>query len=226
MAKQTLGQSLTKRALIEKSNTTTVVFAGIAAFVVMFVLVSGKSLVSQAAYNNRVIGEKKQTLKTLNDNLDARDDLVSSYKAFVNTPQNIIGGSPTGESDRDGDSAKIVLDALPSKYDFPALTSSIEKLAGAQSVAIESMNGIDDEVAQLDQSSATPQPVPMMFDVSVKGGYPQIQALVDSFERSIRPMQVQMLTVSGSDGELTTSITAQTFYQPEKKLELRKKVVK
>lgn len=227
MAKVKGIQSLTKRALIDKSNSRTVIFAGVAAFIVMFALVSGRSMISQAAYNNRVIDAKKATLKTLDENLEARDDLVNSYKGFVGTSQNVIGGSTTGTGDRDGDNAKIVLDALPSKYDFPALTSSIEKLASAQGVTIESMSGIDDEVAQGEQSSSvTPEPVPMVFDFSINAGYPQIQALVSSFERSIRPMQVQLLSISGSDGDLTTAVTAQTFYQPEKTLKLREKVLK
>lgn len=218
---------LTKRSLIDKANTTTLIAAGVAAFVLVFSLVACKALLSQAGYQNRVISEKKKTLKQVETNLVARDDLVKSYDAFVGTSQNVIGGNPSGTGDRDGDNAKIILDALPSKYDFPALTASLEKLAVAQGLSIESINGTDDEIAQQAQSSSpTPTTVPIQFQMVVKGGYPQVQGLIDSFDKSIRPIQIQKLSISGNNGSVTASIDAQTFYQPEKKLELTKKVVK
>lgn len=218
---------LTKRALIDKANTTTVIAAAVASFLVVFSLVASRALFSQAMYQNRVITAKKATLKQLDANLAARDDLVSSYEAFVSTSQNIIGGNPSGTGDRDGDNAKIILDALPSKYDFPALASSLEKLATSQGLQIDGIVGTDDEVAQSgEQNAAAPAPVPMDFQLGVKGAYQQVQSLTEVFEKSIRPIQVQKLTLNSSEGNVNASITAQTFYQPEKKLELRKKVVK
>jgi hypothetical protein len=217
---------LTKRSLINKANTTTLIAAGVAAFIVVFSLVACRTLFGQATYQNRVIGEKKKTLAQINANLDARDDLVKSYNAFISTSQNIIGGNPAGTGDRDGDNAKIILDALPSKYDFPALTASLEKLSLAQGLTIENITGTDDEVAQKAQQSSTqPVQVPIAFQLVVKGGYPQVQGLIDSFDRSIRPVQVQKISITGSNGGVTANIDGQTFYQPEKKLELTKKVV-
>lgn len=226
MKPQKIAAPLTKRSLIDKANTTTFIAAAVAAFVVMFSLVACRALFNQATYQNRVISEKKKTLKQLDANLVARDDLVKSYEGFVSTSQNVIGGNPAGTGERDGDNAKIVLDALPSKYDFPALTASLEKLALAQGLSIESITGTDDEVAQQSQqSSSSPSPVPIQFQVVVRGGYPQVQALVESFQRSIRPIQVQKFSITGGNGSVTATIDAQTFYQPEKKLELTKKAV-
>lgn len=220
--------ALTKRALIDKANTTTLIAAAAAAFIVVFSLVASRALFSQATYQNRVISEKKKTLTQLNKNLAARDDLVKSYEAFEDTPQNILGGNPNGSaSDKDGDNSKIVLDALPSKYDFPALTASLEKFATSQGVEIQSITGTDDEIAQLEQqSSSTPEPIPIVFQVAVRGAYSQVQGFVNVFEKSIRPMQVTKISLNGDDAGVTATIDAQTFYQPEKKLELRKKTVR
>jgi len=218
---------LTKRAMIDKANTRTVIIAAVAAFVVMFSLVASKALFSQMVYQNKVITAKKKTLKQLNQNIAARDDLVKSYQSFVSTSQNLIGGSPSGAGDRDGDNAKIILDALPSKYDFPALTSSLEKLAASQGLSIESITGTDDEVAQSAQQSGTvPTPIALDFQIAVKGAYPQIQSFSEILEKSIRPIQVQKVSVVSTDGSVTATITGQTFYQPEKKLEVRTKVIK
>lgn len=218
----------TKRALIDKANTVTVVAAGVAAFLVVFSLVSAKSFVSQIGYQNKVIGAKKDTKKVLDKNLEARDSIVKSYNAFVGTDQNIIGGNTaTDQSDKDGDNAKIVLDALPSKYDFPALTSSLEKLATAQGLTIVKIDGVDDEVGQATkQQSSAPKEVPMLVKVSVKGSYTQLKSYIDQLERSIRPMQVQKYLVERNDDGITQTIDVQTFYQPEKVLELKKEVLK
>lgn len=221
------GAALTKRALIDKTNTTIVIIAAVAAFIVVFSLVASRAFFNQATYQNRIISEKKKTLSTLNANLNARNDLVKSYDAFISTSKNVINGNTSGNEERDGDNAKIILDALPSKYDFPALISSLEKLAGAQGVQIEGINGTDDELAQQgSQASSSPAPVPLQFEISVAGAYPQIQGFIDSFEQSIRPMQIQSMSITSNTGNMSAKIIAQTFYQPEKKLELGSKVIK
>lgn len=219
--------SFTKRSLITKANSRIVWATGIAAFVVIFSGVACKTLVGQASYQNRVISEKKKAFATLQSDLNARDTLVSSYKSFVNTPQNVLGGNPDGSGPQDGDNAKIILDALPSKYDFPALATSLEKLINDQGLKIVSISGTDDEIAQTaNLTSAKPAPVPMPFQVQVGGSYDAIKSLVDVFERSIRPIDVQKMEITGSDGSMTATISAQTFYQPEKNLNISSEVVK
>lgn len=219
---------ITKRALIDKANTTILIAAAVAAFLVVFSLVSAKALVGQIGYQTKVISEKKKTKEQLEKNLEARDSLVKSYQAFTRASRNVIDGSTVGTGDRDGENGKIILDALPSKYDFPALTSSLEKLAQQQNLQTSSFSGTDDEIAQQPQQagSANPQSVPMPFQMTAGGSYLQIQSFVTSFERSIRPIQIQTLGLAASDGGLSVTISAQTFYQPEKLLELKKEPLK
>jgi hypothetical protein len=217
----------TKRSLINKANSTMFIMTAIAAFVVVFALVSAKTLIGQAAYQNRVISGKKTALNQLKKDLNARDSLVASYKAFVDTSQNVLGGNPSGKGDQDGDNAKIALDALPSKYDFPALATSLEKILTDQNLQIVSITGTDDEIAQSgNSSSGTPKPVPMPFQVQVSGSYQSIQNLVSMFDRSIRPFQIQTMEFSGDQNNMVATISAQTFYQPEKSLNIGTKVIK
>jgi Tfp pilus assembly protein PilO len=217
----------TKRSLINKANSTMFAVTAVAAFVIVFALVSAKALVGQAAYQNRVISGKKTALNQLKADLNARDSLVSSYKAFVDTSQNVLGGNPSGGGDQDGDNAKITLDALPSKYDFPALATSLEKILTGQNLQIVSIKGTDDEVAQSNnQSSGSPKPVAMPFEIQVSGSYQSIQNLVGIFGQSIRPFQIQTMELSGDQNSMVATIDAQTFYQPEKSLNIGTKVVK
>jgi hypothetical protein len=216
----------TKRIMIDKSQTTMVAAAGAAAFVLVFALVASKSMIGQMTYQNRVIGAKKTAVSQLKDNISATSTLVSSYKAFVNTSQNVLGGNPAGKGSQDGDNAKVVLDALPSKYDFPALATSLEKLITAENLQIQSITGTDDEVAQgNNQGSVTPQAVPMPFQLSVTGSYQGIKNLIGGFNRSIRPFQIQSIQISGNQSNMTLTLTAQTFYQPEKDFNVTKKVI-
>jgi hypothetical protein len=219
--------SSTKRALIGKANSTIVIATAVAAFVVVFCAIASKTLISQASYQNRVISTKKKALATLESDLNARDSLVAAYKTFVGTPQNILGGNPDGTGDQDGDNAKIVLDALPSKYDFPALTTSLEKLITSQGLSIDSIAGTDDEVSQsATLASGAPAPVAMPFQIQVNGSYESVKSLISVFERSIRPIQVQKIELTGSEGSMSAVIEAQTFYQPEKTLNIKSEVVK
>jgi hypothetical protein len=216
----------TKRIMIDKSQTTMVAAAGAAAFVLVFALVASKSMIGQMTYQNRVISAKKAAVSQLKDNISATSTLVNSYKAFVNTSQNVLGGNPAGKGGQDGDNAKVVLDALPSKYDFPALATSLEKLITAQNLQIQSITGTDDEVAQSNnQGSVTPQAVPMPFQLSVTGSYEGIKNLISAFNRSIRPFQIQSVQMSGNQSNMTLTLTAQTFYQPEKDFNVTKKVI-
>ncbi len=218
--------STTKRSLITQANSTMVVSTGVAAFLVIFCLVASKTLLSQASYQNRIITAKKTAVAQLKTNISAKDSLVSSYSAFVGTSQNVLGGDPTGTGGQDGDNAKLVLDALPSKYDFPALASSLEKMITAQNLQILSITGTDDEAQQTTDPSGSPQPVVMPFQVQVSGSYDQIQGLVKLFGSSIRPFQVQTMELSGNQSSMTATITAQTYYQPEKTFKVSSEVIK
>jgi hypothetical protein len=219
--------SFTKRALITKANSIIVFSAAAAAFVVVFSLVAGKALISQGTYQNKIISKKEKALSQLKSDLSARNSLVNSYRAFVDTPQNVLGGAPGGKGDKDGDNARIVLDALPSKYDFPALATSVEKLVLSQGLQINGITGTDQEITEsVNQQSSSPKSIAMPFDVQVVGSYNSIQNLVNVFERSIRPFQMKSIDLTGDQSSMSMSAKLQTYYQPEKSLKIKSEVVK
>jgi Tfp pilus assembly protein PilO len=217
-------QFTTKRLQIDKTNSRIVIYTSVAAFMVVFTLVASKGLISQAMYQNRVINAKKTAVTQLKADVQQASSLVTAYKAFVDTQQNDIGGNPAGNGPKDGDNAKIILDALPSQYDFPALATSLEKLLTSQNVTILSITGTDQEATQATtQASGTPVPVPMPFQVSVSGDYTQIQKLFSTFNSSIRPVQIQSMQLSGNQKNMSLTLTAQTFYQPAKEFSITTK---
>lgn len=216
-----------KRALIDQANARVLIITSVAVFVLIFCAVATKALINQSAYQSRVISAKRTAVNQLKNDLPAANDLKASYKAFNSTAQNVLGGDPGGIGPQDGNNAKIVLDALPSNYDFPALATSLEKLLTSQEVQITSITGTDDEVNQgANVSSAAPQPVAMPFNISVTSDYEGIQGVVSTFEHSIRPIQIQTMEIAGDQNNLTLVVTAQTFYQPAKSLNITTTVVK
>lgn len=216
-----------KRLQINNANTVMIVALAVSSFVVVFSLVASKALLNQRAYQSRVITKKEAARDQLRKNVAATGPLIAAYKVFVGTSANILGGNPTGVGDKDGDNAKITLDALPSKYDFPALATSLDKLLSQNGLTVGGFSGIDEEISQSGQeSSSTPVPVIMAFQASVSGNYGNIQNLISVFERSIRPISIDSINFSGSDKELQVSIAGKTYYQPEKDLTIRTEVVK
>ena len=214
-----------KRIQIDKAKARVVMFVAIAAFVTVFSLVSARALLIKRGFVSRVVTEKENTLKILKANNDAANKLESAYKVFNGTPNNLLGGNPTGSGDMDGDNAKIILDALPSQYDFPALTSSIAKMISSQGGSISGISGTDDEVVQ-SQSSDSSKPIEMPFDVQASSTPEGIQNILETFAKSIRPMNITKLTLTASKDKIDASITAKSYYQPKKTLEIKSKVVK
>lgn len=214
-----------KRIGLDKTNSRIVVISAVGAFLTVFFLVASITLISQLMYQNRVISVKKKAVAQLQANIKASGSLVTSYKAFVSTPQNLLGGDPSGNGPQDGNNAKLVLDALPSQYDFPGLTSSLEKLMTDQHVKIQNIQGTDDEVAQ-SSATAAAGPVAIPFSAAVSGDYQSVQNVISAMDRSIRPIQIQSMEISGDQSNLTLSLNAQTFYQPETSVTITKKVVK
>lgn len=226
MAKKT-GRISLKQVMIDKSNSRMVMIAGIAAFVAVFSLVASKSLMDQRAYNDKVIGAKKETLQQLEANLNARDQLVRSYTTFQNSEINVIGGSSAASGGNNGDNASIVTDSLPFRYDFPALTTSLEKMIITRGLSINTITGTDDAVAQqMNLLSAAPEAVPIPFEIGVTGAYADIQLLINDMQKSIRPFVIQNISLTASEeNNMTATITAQTFYQPSKELTITKEVI-
>ncbi|MBP9853201.1 hypothetical protein KBC77_04455 [Candidatus Saccharibacteria bacterium] len=220
-------QIISRKVLVEKANQSTLIAVSVASFIVVFSLVATRSLVTQAAYQNRVIKQKQAAVDVLKKDAANAKQLRSAYDAFEGATRNSIGGISTGTDKRDGTNTKIVLDALPSVYDFPALATNIESLVNERKIKLNSINGTDDEVAQKTAAQGGgSQPVPMPFELSVEGDYTKTKELIDDFEKSIRPMKITSLNITGSQSRLTTSIKAETVYQPAKKFNVTTKVVK
>lgn len=214
-----------KQLAIDKDNATIAIVIGIATFVTIFSLVASKSLLSQSSYQSKVIKQKETAVQQLKENATEVAKLNDAYQAFGQQDPNILGGSKNGTGDRDGDNARIVLDALPSKYDFPALATSLQKAFKAYS--IESISGTDDELVQSQAAeTAAPVPVEIPFRMDIKTSPNSSAEMLKIFERSIRPMKINKLDLTTEGDQIKFSVDAKTYFQAKKKFEVTQEAVK
>ena len=201
-----------KHILINKANKNILIAIAITSALVVFMVVAVRSLVIQSLHRNKVIAEKKTVVATLKDNDVQVGKLIDSFKIFENLPESVIGTSEKN--------SKVVLDALPPQYDFPALATSLEKILQDGGYNINSISGTDNEVGEQDDNAADPQPVEIPFSLTVTGPYDKVRQLPKDLERSIRPIHILTMEVAGSASDARMTITAKTYYQPGKKLDL------
>jgi Tfp pilus assembly protein PilO len=205
-----------KHLLVDKNNNTILYAAAITVAVIIFCIVAINSLAGQIAYQNKVIGLKDQADQQLQANITAADALVTAYRQFESTEESIIGTA--------ANNSVIVLNALPSKYDFPALAASLEALVRDSGASLNAITGIDEE-AQAQQGSVDPQPIEIPFQLSATGNLMSIEALVTNLGRSIRPINIISITLSASGSQIQANISAKTYYQPEKLLDVEQYTV-
>jgi hypothetical protein len=207
----------TKHIDINSANKTIIIAVSATVAIAVFSAVATQALIKQMSYQNKVIGLRSKAKATLAKNLKARTQLVNAYKTFDEAPESIIGTKDKN--------AKIVLDALPSKYDFPALATSLEALVKNSGLEINSLTGTDGEATAV-QESTDPKPVDIEFSIGGNGSNTAVQNLFNNIERSIRPIKVGTVTLSAdSKNNLSVSIKAKTYYQPAKLLEIKEEVV-
>lgn len=216
-----------KHLIIDKANTTMLIAVSISVFIVVFSIFAVKALVSQSLYHQRVTTKQEEALKVLKQNSVAASDLRQAYIAFAGQAINVLGGNPTGTGARDGDNAQIVLDALPAEYDFPALSSSIEKILVEGGYQITTIGGAEDpslvgssSTNNATQATGTPTgstpqtdttlaagsaagvatttgAVEIPFPFTVDGTQESISNLLSTLESSIRPFYVTSLIIDG-----------------------------
>lgn len=204
-----MAKTQSKRQLIDKANSTTLLSVMLASIVISASLVGIKSLWDLRSFQDRVISEKSKVSDQLESNIDAAKQLQSAFGNFEQTDIN----------------SQIVLDALPPKYDFPALASSIDRISQRGKYKLESFVGEDLQIDAL-ENSADPFPEEIPFSVTINGSYQEVQDFVDQIEKSIRPFKVTNLVLNGTTKEMSATFEIATFYQPSRNLELGTRTIR
>ncbi len=207
-----------KRVAISKSNARAVIVSAIAAFITVFCLVAADNLLGVRSYQSKILSADQAADNRLKLDVVAENDIVNSYKQFVQQNPTILGSSISNNNNVDYNNATIILDALPSQYDFPALTTTIQNLLQKGGFNISSIGGTDQSSTVSSKPTSNPQPVSIPFSFSItNASYSSVQQLFSTMQESIRPMQIDNITMSGSDSNMSITVSAHTYFQPGKK---------
>lgn len=214
---------------LDKQQTNNILIVGIAIAISIFCLTSTKVLLSNGTYKRHVINARRQAVAQLRQNISQAKTLMDQFQVFEgNNPANIIGGKNTTDQSAvppDGDNSRIVLDALPSSYDFPALLSSMTKIFSNNQLSGVGISGSDQSDSAVTTASGTPAPIPIPLTINGAGNYSAVLALINDLERSIRPFDITNLQIQGSSSQMTISASLSTYYQPGKTLNITDKAV-
>ena len=211
MAKHKPQKKSTKHFQIEKTKRNVFLMVALAGVVVSITLVLGKFIFDWSAFNTRVLSAQSESIGNLEENIENAQGIVNEYRAFEGTSQDI--------------SAKDILDALPAEYDFTAWNSSLQFIVGLNSLKIESLSG-DDLSLEAEVKSIEPTPISFDFSLGAQGRYGDIEAFVIDLKRSIRPIQLKRMVLSGSESSLSIEVSGQTYYQPAQSLDYGKQEIK
>lgn len=193
-----LFSGLGKRQAIEKAKSTVLTTVVIASIVVSFAVVTINFLWNLRDYNTQVLGQKQEARDTLEENVANAEELKTQFEIF-----------------EQGDiKSQDVLDALPSKYDFAAIITSIDALAKRSGMALDGFIGVD-ESEEAVQTAVEPEPIEIPFTVTVVGRYDDLEKFVDNLDRSIRPMRIDSIIIGGNDNNIEAEIAITTYYQPQ-----------
>lgn len=200
-----------KKALIKKAGSQVFIAVVIGSIVVSFSVIFIKFLWGIKVHNDHVWAEKNTAKIALENNVKNLDELKRSYLLLDNN---------------ESVNARTILDALPSKYDYPALATSIENLVtkGSSPVVLTGFTGTDQQL-EVQQKSSNPQPVEVPFTVTVKGSYDNIKGFIERLQKSIRPMKVANLSLSGNNADMEATIDVVTYYQPAQDLTIETRTV-
>jgi len=222
-----------KRVQLDKANQ--LIFGSLAftVFIFIFALFATKDLISQGSYQNRVISQQTIAKNNLDTDLNAISSLKSSYKAFVDQPQNLLGGNPAGSGNNDGNNSKIILDALSTSFDPNAWNlnfSNLNSLLGQGSgfVSLSAASAAPSASSSQSTGSSSPSPTPVQLSGTFSTSLNNIQGTLDLLNKPIIPIQVNTLifTAATNGQSPTVNYTATSFYQPAYQFNIGQVIVK
>lgn len=225
--------AIRKRQQIANANRMMFMWVAGVSVVVGIAIVASLFLVQKAWFNEKILAEKSKTASTLVKNNEVIDDLKDEIRV-LNTNEALRSAMASGE-DRP---IQVVLDALPDKANSSALGSSLqEKFLNDPALSIESLNvdpvpGVESQSdLNVQDASATQDDqnnqIHFRFAVSTDAGNATaLKSLLQRLERSIRAINLTILTIETQGNRLLLSVEGYAYYEPGRTVELKDKTVK
>jgi hypothetical protein len=152
-----------KAVQISKDQSQLLITVIVATLLSVFCLFSVKNLVAKSIYQGRVISARHKSADQIKTDIRNANTLVAQYKdVFIgDNGQNIIGGKNDANVyaiPPNGDNGRIVIDALPTSYNFPALLTSLQQMMNSNNLGSQSIGGTDQTATADNSPSGSPKP--------------------------------------------------------------------
>ncbi len=231
-SQQNKNVALRKRTQIVMANRTMFMWVAGVSVLVGFALVIAIFLVQMLIFNQKVLAEKSKTISTLINNIDNIDGLKKEVLALDLNPALI-----SAKAYPDDETLQVVMDALPSVANSSALGASIQQklLSGIDNLTLDSLQpdlvaGIeslsDSSIENASTSSSFDSQSQITFRFTVSGSKEALKQVLLNLEKSIRTIDVSSLAVESQGNKLALSIQGRAYYEPERVVELKDKIIK
>jgi len=225
--------ALRKRTQILKANRNMFLWIAGASALVGFALVASIFLVQKLVFNERVLIEKNNTISVLQANNAVMPELETQVRV-LDTNAALIKSKA-----KDNDQAiQVILDALPSEANSPALGASLQDvlLASIPGLVIDSLQvdpvegveslaapGVDTGGAVLGTTGTENQ---ITFRFIVSGNQDALKAALVNLERSIRTIDITKLQIESQQTTQVMTVQGRAFFEPAREVTLYDKVVR
>jgi len=222
--------ALRKRTQISKANKVMFIWIAGASALVSFAIVTSFFLGQKLIFNEKVLFEKNKTVNVLNINNGAVEELATNIRAL--DADAALSLAKANEKDQ---AIQVILDALPSYANSPALGASlqIKLLAGIPGLTLESLQvtpveGVESLTtgAVEDAGATTASGNEITFRFSISGSEDTLRAALKNLERSIRTIDITSLIIESQGDIQLMTVAGRAFYEPAKNVVLYDKVVK
>lgn len=210
-----------KRQVIANSNRTMFIWVAAMSAVVGICAVLAYFLIQQIIFKGSVADENAKTASILSKNLKVIPTLTQNLQVMeTNTALNSAKATPEEKA------LRVILDALPADVNTLALGSSLQQKLAADipGVSIDSLtiNPVD----ETEGAGATATPGQLTFQMVVKSSNADgLKQLLAKFEKSIRTIDIDALTVERGEGSYTMTMQAHAYYEPATTINLGTKTV-
>lgn len=226
-----------KRDRIMSANRLMFLWVSGISAVVGFAVVLSLFLGQKILFGEKVLGEKDKTAATLETNIKAVPQLKDNVRV-LDTNQG-LKATRLNESDRP---IQSVLDALPADANSTAFGASLQSklLSGISGltldtikvdpvVGVETDQGSSSDVVEGNSSASDSSEYAISFSLTVSTAASNPDALREvllRLEKSIRAIDVRSLSITSQSSRLVLTASGRAFYEPERKIELKDKVVR
>jgi len=188
-------------------------------------------LAKQIWFRKDVVAEKNNTQRVLRDNIQAAEELQQAVRVL--DTNKALSEARVNDDER---ALQVVLDALPADANSLALGASLQRklIADIPNITLDSLTvtptaseGADEVTVVSDATDEATVAQQIEFRMTVMSPDANaLKQLLQQFEKSIRVIDIDGLTLERSQSGFSLTIDGHAYYQLPRVIELKDKVVK